>query len=222
MEMSKLKFEVYDFLGIVIPGLIAICEGWILVRGWTEFTDAVTHIGGVGLTLLIFAAFGAGNLVQELGAVAVQRIKGARHSKTGRDNFWRTDDATRVRSTIKSECGLDVQHVDSAFDYCLTRIKSRFAKRDLFVAVSDMCRSFLALAVMALIPFVRTAHDLQPAGRSLEFLAAVLLLLLVGGWLAWKRMLRFRELSETTVFRTYLAVAHESERRSRRGSSQTE
>jgi len=209
MEMAKLKFEVYDFLGIVIPGLIAICEGWILVRGWTEFMDAVSHITGVGLTLLILAAFGAGNLVQELGAVAVQIIKGARHSKTGRDNFWRTDDATCVRSTIKSECGLEVQHVDSAFDYCLTRIKSRFAKRDLFVAVSDMCRSFVALAVIAVIPVARTARDLRPAGHSLEFLGAVLPLLVIGGWLAWKRMLRFRELSETTVFKTYLAVAHE-------------
>ena len=61
MDFSKLKIEVYDFLGIVLPGLLAICEGWILFKGWHPFVASINLISGTSLTLLFVLAFGMGH-----------------------------------------------------------------------------------------------------------------------------------------------------------------
>jgi hypothetical protein len=46
VDLSKLKLNVYDFLGNILPGLVAIAEGWIFVRGWDAFILSMSHIGG--------------------------------------------------------------------------------------------------------------------------------------------------------------------------------
>jgi len=40
VDLSKLKLDVYDFLGIILPGLVAIAEGWVLLRGWRFWSGA--------------------------------------------------------------------------------------------------------------------------------------------------------------------------------------
>lgn len=210
MEFSKIRLGIYDFLGIIIPGLAVICEGIIFVRGWPAFVELVGAINGIGLTLLVLLAFGVGNLTQELGSLALAAVKGKRYAQSARDEFWQTDEAKHVKAAIKKESGFAIEEVDAAFDYALTKIKDRFAKRDVFVAVSDMCRSFVVSCALALIPAVRVAfHDAHPARSSIGVLSPLILLFLVVGLLAWKRMERFRYLSEVTVFRVYLAVANE-------------
>jgi hypothetical protein len=212
MDFSKLKLELYDFIGVMLPGLLAISEGWIVLRGWHVFIATINAISGTGLTLLIVFAFGLGNIVQELGDVAIKAAKGKRYFRRARDKFWRTEEAQFVRDTIKKELGQDIPAVDTAFDYCLTKLKDRFGKRDMFVATSDLCRSFVVLSVLAIIPAARTAfRDTYPLGTSVVIFALLFLLLTSIALLAWQRMARFRALSETTVFRAYLAMANEPE-----------
>ena len=206
MEISKLKLEIYDFLGVIIPGLLILAEGMILLRGWPDFVASVGHVGGIGLTFLVLLAFGIGNLVQELGHITIRTIQKARRTQTGRERYWKTKEGDLVKEAIKNESAFEIDLADTAYDYCLTRIKNRFQKRDLFVAISDMCRSFVVLSVLGLAPSVRvTFHDLHSIGMFL----ALFFLLLVIAILSWNRMVRFRELSESTVFRVYLAVQFE-------------
>jgi hypothetical protein len=207
VDFSKLKLELYDILGVMLPGLLAICEGWILLRGWQVFVLSVNQISGTSLTLLIAFAFGVGHMVQELGDVTIKVAGGRNYVRQARDKFWGETEAQLVRDAIKKEFGRDILTVDMAFDYCLTKLKDRFGKRDAFVATSDLCRSFVSLSALALAPAARIAfYDIHPVGRSLIAFAVFLLLLGTVAMLSWKRMVRFRELSETTVFRAYLAM----------------
>lgn len=207
VDFSKLKLELYDFLGVVFPGLLAICEGWILLRGWQIFVGAINQISGTGLTLLVVLAFGLGNIIQELGDIAIKALRGKRYFRQARDKFWGKAEAQLVRDAIKRDFGQEISSVDTAFDYCLTKLRDRFNKRDVFVATSDLCRSFVVLSALALVPAARIAfYDIHPAHRSVVAFAILALLLTSIALLAWKRMVRFRELSETTVFRVYLAA----------------
>jgi hypothetical protein len=208
MDFSKLKLEVYDLLGLVLPGLLAICQGWISLRGWHPFVVAISQISVTGLTLLLAFAFGAGNLIQEIGDIAVKTVKGPRYFRRARDNLWKTEEAELVRHAIRRAFGRDIPSVDAAFDYCLTKLNGRFGKRDLFVATSDLCRSFVVLSVMAIVPALRISFIDAQAFSSSYLAAGILLVMLVSvSMVAWRRMYRFRELSETTVFRAYLAAA---------------
>lgn len=214
MDFSRLKLEVYDFLGLVLPGLIAICEGWILLRGWHAFLGAINQIGGTGFTLLLLLAFGVGNVVQELADVTVKAIKGQRYFRSARDRFWLTADAEIVKNTIKKELGHQVTSVDAAFDYCLTKLGDRFGKRDIFLATSDLCRSFVVLAILAIFPLIRVVSAISHS--RLEFvliLAASFSVILVVCYLSWVRMVRFRGLAELTVFRIYAASRERSKLR---------
>lgn len=212
MDLSKLKLELYDFLGLILPGLIAIFEGWISLRGWRVFVVGISQIGGTGLTLLLVFAFGIGNIIQELGDLTLKAIKGQRYFRAARDRFWQTKEADVVRDAIKRSFGHDIPSVDTAFDYCLTKLKDRFGKRDTFLATSDLCRSFVVLSALALVPAMRIAlYDPHPFANSFVGAAILIAMLFSISLLAWRRMLRFRALSETTVFRAYLAMVNEPE-----------
>jgi hypothetical protein len=220
MEISKLKLEIYDFLGIIIPGLMLLAESLILVQGWPLFIESMNRINGIELTLLILFSFGIGNIVQEFGDVTMKLLNGKRYARVPRDNFWHSNEARLVKSAIKKESDLDIEVVDTAFDYCLTRIKDRFPKRDLFVAVSDMCRSLLVLSLLAILPVARIAFfGQQPLRCPLPTFLGLTSLLAVVGALAWMRMSRFRVLSEVTVFHVYLATS--GEKGDRASASQT-
>lgn len=211
MDFSKLKLGVYDFLGLTIPGLIAICEGWILLRGWYTFLGAIHQIRGTDFTLLLLFAFGVGNIVQELGDFTTKIIKGRRYFRRARDRFWLTADAEIVKSTIKTELGQQITSVDTAFDYCLTKLKGRFDKRDIFLATSDLSRSLVMLSVLAFVPVLRIAfYDIHPLRDSCIAAAILITVIVAVATLMWRRMVRFRDLSETTVFRAYLALVNES------------
>jgi hypothetical protein len=207
LDLSKLKLDIYDFLGIILPGLIAVAEGWILLRGWTRFVFSMSQVGGTGLTLLLIFAFGVGHIVQEFGDVVVKWTKGERYLRKSRDDFWTTDEAKVVKDAIKSEFGREIASVDSAYDYCLTKLKGHFDKRDVFVATSDLCRSLVVLSILGIAPAGRVAFcERGSTLYSLEAFTSALVVLALVTALAWRRMVRYRELSEVTVFRAYLGV----------------
>jgi len=210
LDLSKLKLDVYDLFGIILPGILAIAEGWILLRGWNSFVDSLTHLSGTELTLLLVFAFGLGHLVQELGDVFVQVVRGKKYLRRGRYKFWRTEEAQLVKQTIELELGHEINSIDGAYDYCLTRLKGRFEKRGIFVATSDLSRSLVALSLLSLVPVCRIAlHDVPSLHRSLGIVTMAMVSVTAISTLSWRRMNRYRDLSEATVFRAYLALARE-------------
>lgn len=211
MDFSKLKLEVYDLLGLVLPGFLLVCEGWILFRGWHAFLLVLDQVTGTGLTLLLLVSFGAGNVVQELGDFTIKRIKGNRYLRRARDRFWESAEAELVKNAMKADLGHPITSADTAFDYCLTKIGDLFGKRDLFVATSDLCRSFAVLSLVALASAFW--NEFRTFGLSEKFFGWAFGSLLACGILfalSWRRMVRFRELSDITVFHVYLATVVES------------
>lgn len=219
MDLSKLKLDVYDFLGIILPGLVAVAAGWIFLRGWDAFIRSMGDIKGTSLTLLLVFAFGIGHLVQELADFAIQKVKGKRYFQRERDSFWNSKESHCIKELIKKELGHELTDVDDAYDFCLTKVRGHFEKRDIFVANSDLSRSFVAMCFLALLPGAKIAFwQNGPITRSLEIAGVEVALLAVVAALAWRRMVRYRELADRTVFRVYPAVACEHKTESRKYS----
>lgn len=205
MDFSKFKFELYDILALVLPGFLILCGAWVLLRGWHVFAVSLTSLSGTGFTALLLASFPLGHLIQELGDAALKKFFGSRFFKQARDHFWDTNEGKNISAVIDADCGLKLP-VDGAFDYCLTKIKGQFPRRDVFIATSDFCRSLLVVGILLIPTVARLIVDLHDSHRHVAvYSVLILLVLLLYLFLCWRRMLRFRELSETTVFRTYLA-----------------
>jgi hypothetical protein len=205
VNLSNIKLGIYEFLGLVIPGMVLLCEGWIFVRGWPRFTRGVSGLNAVSFTLLLITSFLLGHFVQELADTCLKTLRGERFFKKGRDDVWASAEAEPVKSAIWAESGLTLGDVDAAFDYCLTRSGDAFSRRDVFLATSDLSRSFLVLAVFGVAPACRLAFDRTHSIHAFILLIACYLGLLgLAGRLAWIRMVRFRRFSESGVFRSYL------------------
>ena len=211
MDLSKVKVEVYDFLAVIIPGLLFVCGVWITLRGWSQFAQGILATGASAFTLLLLLAFAIGNLLQELADVVIKQLKGRRYFKASRDRLWDSKTGEHVSGRITKELGHPVPDVDVAFDYCLTRVQSSFSKRDLFLANSDFARGLIVVSFTGIAPLVRVTSDLHarwPLHAGL-FTSGLTLLFLTSS-LCWMRMRRFRDLSETPVFHAYLAQPLES------------
>jgi hypothetical protein len=205
LNFSNFKLGIYDLLGLVIPGMILVCEGGITLRGWVNFRTSLNQISATSFTFLLVVSFVLGHLVQELADVSIKKIKGPRFFSAGRDEFWAGPEAEAVKSAVWAESGVTMGSVDAIFDYCLTRLGERFSKRDAMLATADLSRSFLVLVVFAAPAAIRIAWDISH--RLIPFvllLLGFLTLLMFVGYLAWRRMDRFRRMSETGVFRAYL------------------
>lgn len=211
MDLSKLKIEIYDFLGLIVPGLVFIFEVWATYEGWNGFVKSVASVSGTTLTILLLVSFCVGHLIQESADATLKWWKGPRYFRKSRDAFWTTEEGKAIRQVIADELGREAPPIDGCFDYCLTKIKDRFPKRDLFIATSDLSRAMLVLLIAALAPLARFILDGVRDSRlasGLIVLSAAALLLICR--VAWIRMVRFRDLSEITVFRAYLAMVTES------------
>jgi hypothetical protein len=205
VNLSNIKIGIYEFLGLVIPGTLLLCEGWVFVRGWPRFTRGVSGLTAVSFTLLLITSFLLGHFVQELADASLKRLCGERFFKKGRDELWASAEAEPVKSAIWTESGLALGNVDAAFDYCLTRSGDAFSRRDVFLATSDLSRSFLVLAAFGVAPACRLAFDRADSGHAfILVLGCYLALLGLAARLAWIRMVRFRRFSESGVFRSYL------------------
>lgn len=220
MDFSKLKVDVYEFLGLIVPGLVAFAELGISVVGWTALLADVNSLSGVTLTLIVILAFAAGHVIQELSDTILKRVKGPRFFKISRDELWKMNEGEAVRVRILRESGLQLSSVDSAFEYCLARVQANFPKRDVFLATSDLCRALVLLFAFALLPLWRTIYVFNPNYVHKHTLfGAFAVLFGIFGWMSWKRMVRFREFTEAAVFRSYLATAEATPQETASGPS---
>lgn len=206
MEFSKLKLEIYDLMGTLVPGVLFIALGSLTVAGNIAGLSWLERLTGTQLTVLLFAAFAAGQLVQEAGDWLIRVTKGPRFLKQGRDGFWNSAEAQNVRDKIKRESSVDVMSADAAYDYCLTVVRDEFPKRDTFMAISDLARSMWLLSWASTIPLLRFTSWLGWSWGHAKMMAEGLVAIGVLSYLAWRRMIRFRGLSDVTVFRVFLAV----------------
>jgi hypothetical protein len=206
MDLSKVKVELYDFLAVIVPGMLVLCELWITLRGWSRFAQGIATLSVSGFSVLLLVAFALGPLLQELADLTIKRFKGKRYFKSSRDKLWSSPTGTHVRGRITHHLGHEIENVDVAFDFCLTKVQSSFSKRDLFVANSDLARSMIVVVTVAVAPMVRTVMD-RHFSRAVEIgvLALGSIALVSIAAIFWARMKRFRELSEKTVFHIFLA-----------------
>ena len=207
MDISKLKIDLYDFLAVLIPGLLTVCALGITVGGWPGFLRYIANLSASAFTLLLFASFALGPIVQELADATVKAWKGERFLKSSRDKLWISPTGAQVRSKIAADLGRDIDDVDVAFDYCLTKSQAYFLKRDLFLANSDLSRSMIVVCGIAILPLTRLVLSLpMPWWRMAAALTGCAAGIVLAARLCWTRMKRFRALSETPVFHTYLAL----------------
>jgi hypothetical protein len=209
MDFSKFKFELYDILAVVLPGFLFLCGIWVLLRGWHVFAVSLAALSGTGFTALLLASFPIGHLIQELGDATIKKVCGERYFKTARDKFWNTVEGSNVSVLIEHELGFRPS-VDGAFDFCLTKIKGHFPRRDVFLATSDFCRSLLVVGFLLIPSVCRLLWGVHGTPAQLVmYSAGIVFALALFLYLAGRRMMRFRELSELPVFRTYLACANQ-------------
>ena len=156
------------------------------MRGWSQFVRSMNDLHTVGFTMFVAAAFVVGRFVQELADWSVKKLGGERFLKSDETKFGREERRGRSEARILAESGLALGNVDSAFDYCLTRIGESFPKRDVFVATSDFARSFLVLAVCGVAPSVRVAFDRSHSVHCFVLVLAVCVTFLAAiARLAW-------------------------------------
>ncbi len=211
MELTKLKIELYDIAAIVVPGIFCLAEVWAALFGAQSLLRFVHDLKGTELTLIVLCSFALGNLVQEAGNRFLTAWKGKRFFKQARDEFWQSHDGELVRAKVKADSACKLGSVDAAFEYCLTRIAGKFLKRDVFLAISDFSRSLWLLALSAAIPLVRIVSTRPGAIQKWTTGASGGVLIALIAWLSWLRMMRFRAMSETPVFTTFLACGTLSE-----------
>jgi hypothetical protein len=211
MEVSKLKLELYDLAAIILPGFFLMGELVALIKGFPQLLAYVRAVSGAELTVLFLCSFAVGNLVQEAGDRLIKRLKGGRFFRLGRDRFWASEHNKDVCDKIIKLGGPTVASVDAAFDFCLTCLGSSFAKRDVFLAISDLCRSLWVLSIVGVLPLIRSV--IYAYGLEARLLSGTegAVLVVAAAWLSWGRMVRFRELSETPVFHSFLARASNPE-----------
>ncbi len=65
MDLSKLKIEIYDLLGLIVPGLVLIFEMWATYEGWNGLAKSVASVSGTTLTILLLVSFCVGHLIRE-------------------------------------------------------------------------------------------------------------------------------------------------------------
>jgi hypothetical protein len=205
MEISKLKLDLYDLAAIILPGFFLMAEFAVLFIGFPRTLTYARDIHGAELTLLLLFSFALGNLVQEAGDRLIKRTVGKRFFKQARDRFWASALKKDVCEKIARLGGPSDPSVDAAFDFCLTCLNGSFAKRDVFLAISDLSRSLFVLSILLILPAVRSvvfAH-----GTACRWMVAIEAVALIGicAFLSWSRMVRFRELSESPVFHSFLA-----------------
>jgi hypothetical protein len=234
MEFLKVQFGIYDFLSILLPGAVFVCEVWIGVKGWGPFTEQAREVKtGVLLTLLLLS-YGVGHLAQEIPDKAFKLAAGERFFMQERDCFLRRflveEKSDLLRRKLEGDLGPDVireaeqelqskslrcgkPHVDLLFESCLARIEGRFPKGDVFIATSDLCRAFLLLVVVGIWTTARVIRDASKRWaitrknpRALIGWASFVaaLVLVVIASMSYTRMIRFRATWQDSVFYIYL------------------
>jgi len=211
VDFSKFKIELYDLFGLLIPGLILQTDCMIAIGGWHGYIAIIGGLSGNLIAASLALAYVLGHLVQEAGDISVRLVTRDRYLKTARDKFWNEEDGKTVRESIKKEIGHDIESVDLAYDYSLSRVKGAFTKRDAFIATSDLARSLVFLTLTTALAIVIALWRADVRGWELVMACALTFSLsFLVEIVSWRRMMRFREFADKPVFAAYLASLKES------------
>jgi hypothetical protein len=206
MDLSKLSIGLYEIMGLIFPGFLAISEVWIAARGWDRFMATVWAMNWIVVLVLAIASFAIGGVVQELAHVVVGLIRSKEDATNSRKEFWASPDARLVKRCISSQLGEKIESVEAAFDFCLTKIEERFPKRDTFMATADLAGVLIIIAVLGLGPICRLSWTQGSLRRGLIVVAVGTAVAATIAVISWRRTVRFRELADLTVFRVYVAT----------------
>lgn len=205
MDLSKITLPIYDLLGLLVPGLTLLALIAFTALGWTDFLSAVKFLNGPMITAVLLTGFTLGHLVQQFSDWAIRQFTDERFFKRSRDAVWKGPDGDLLRNAVKADGG-SIASPDTAFDFCLSKVKTTFDKRDMFLATADFSRAMAAIALLGITAVARTAYDHQGNFWSaVAWVTAGLLGLTITAILFWQRTMRFRDHSETPVFYAYLA-----------------
>ena len=70
--MSELKFDPYDVVAIIIPGIIVVLTVSNIFPGIVPGLDGAVTVGDLGITLIL--SFIAGHLLQAIGNLSLIHI----------------------------------------------------------------------------------------------------------------------------------------------------
>lgn len=212
LDLSNLSIGIYELIGLAFPVFLVICEFWVALRGWDRFVTALWNTNLTVLGILALIALGVGGLVQELSEILPTWLRGSRCLKVSRDEYWRGEESSAVKEFIFEQLKRRIEDVDTAFDYCLTRVDQRFPRRNTFIANSALAGSLTVVAGLSVIPLARIVLLQDTILHRAEVGFAGVLIAMIIGRVSWVRMLRFRELADLTVFRIYLATCSSEDR----------
>jgi hypothetical protein len=148
MEFSKLQLDLYDIFGLIVPGLLVICEFWIAMRGWGQFVVGVAMLSATGMTILLLASFAVGPIVQEI-TDGLTRLRKERFSRHRRDEIWSSEVGEKICEKLHLELnlktGTKAHDADLAFDVCFALVPEQANRHDLFLAQSRSVSSTIGI-----------------------------------------------------------------------------
>jgi hypothetical protein len=185
------KFEVYDLLGIVVPGTLLVGLTLILFPALSTPAINVKLPDGFTVICLVALSVFAGNLVQAISSLVeplVEKTWGGRMSEKGLsqgfgDRYLPTDSAARIRNKLASVLASDA--VDrSLFLFAMQKAETSGNPRvGRFNALYAYHRAILTLMLMAVLLLALSmvcglAVQWSPYQKTLAIGGAILLFLI--------------------------------------------
>jgi hypothetical protein len=189
------KFEIYDLLGIIVPGTLLIGLTLILFPVLSAPASNVKLPEGFTVICLVALSVFAGNLVQAISSLIeplIENTWGGRMSEKGLsrglgDRYLPTDTAARIRNKLVSVLGTNSKD-RSLFLFALQKAETGENPRvGRFNALYAYHRAILCLTLMtfALLTFSMVcglAVSWSPSEKSVALAALILLL-----FITWNR-----------------------------------
>jgi hypothetical protein len=189
------KFEIYDLLGIVVPGTLLVGLTLILFPGLSTPAINVKLPEGFTVICLVALSVFAGNLVQAISSLIeplIENTWGGRMSEKGLshgfgDRYLPTDTAARIRSKLVSILGTNSKD-RSQFLFALQKAETgenpRVGRFNALYAYhrAILCLTLITFALLGLSMVCGLAVLWSPSEKAVALGAAILLL-----FITWNR-----------------------------------
>ena len=186
------KLELYDILGVLVPGALVVYLIPTCFRAPTELSSATRFPDAFLVIALTALAVFVGQLIQALGSSLEPVLYwtwGGKPSKTALetglgDRYLPADAANRIRGKLQAAVGSD-QSATSLFLFAMQRAEGAAGSRaSRFNALYAYHRALLVLAGLAIILFIAAMEwgafaPWSPATKALLLLANAALLALL-------------------------------------------
>jgi len=189
------KFEIYDLLGIVVPGTLLIGLTLILFPVLSTPASNVKLPEGFTVICLVALSVFAGNLVQAISSLIeplIENTWGGRMSEKGLsrglgDRYLPTDTAARIRNKLVSILGSNSKD-RSLFLFALQKAETdenpRVGRFNALYAYhrAILCLTLMTFALLTLSMVCGLAVSWSPSEKSVALAASILLL-----FITWNR-----------------------------------